>query len=183
MSHPEALPLRLGADYVRIEAKLNRPAYVYIVWVDTDGKVDLVYPWDEVNKCRLPDEQPVEELFWPSEQAGGFLNDGPAGTSTLLLLARDDKLPEDADIAPLFGKLEPQKSFQRREAAWFENGALVQGEKQFAAINFPADRGVTGERRAAIDDPVMHVQMLLRTTLKQRFAYSRAVCFSSEPRR
>jgi hypothetical protein len=182
LSDPESLPLRLGSDYVRIEAKLNRPAYLYIVWVDPDGSVNLVYPWDEEKKCRLPDEKPTQGLFWPDEKTGGFLNPGPAGTSTLLLLAREDKLPEQEDIGNLFGKLAPQKSLQRREAAWFENGEVVKGEKRFAAINFPPDRGVTASKRLAIDDPVMQVQALLRSpTLRQHFAYSRAVCFSSEP--
>jgi hypothetical protein len=181
LSHPEALPLRLGSDYVRIDAKLIRPAYIYIVWVDTDGTVDLVYPWDEEKKRRLPDESPRDQLYWPDETSGGFLNPGPAGTATMLLLARDEKLPDDVDIAKLFGKLEPQKAFQRREAAWFENGEMVKGDARFAAINFPADRGVTGAKVAAIDDPVMRVQALWRSTLNQHFAYCRGVCFSCEP--
>jgi serine/threonine-protein kinase len=184
LSHPEALPLRLGSDYVRIEAKLNRPAYLYVVWIDTDGKVDLVYPFDEIHQRRLPDEAPVQELFWPSPTEGGFVNDGPAGTSTLLLLARDEKLPEGTDVTDLFGKLGPQKSFERHEAAWFEDGRLlaqgelVGGERKFAPINFPIDRGVTGQKKLAIDDPVMQVQWLLQSKLRGHFTYSRAVCFS-----
>jgi serine/threonine protein kinase len=189
LSDPAALPLRLGAeDYVRIEAKLNRPAYMYLVWVDTAGQVDLVYPWDEAKKCRLPNEKPEQHVYWPSEEEGGFLQGGPKGTATLLLLARDEKLPEDQDIPALFGKLGPQPSQERREAAWFEDGRPlthgeeVQGQQKFAPINFPADRGVTATKTARVD-AVMHVQTLLRTTLKERFPYSRAVCFSCEPGR
>ena len=43
---PAARPLREG-DEVRIEAKLNRRGYAYILWIDTKGKVIPVYPWVE----------------------------------------------------------------------------------------------------------------------------------------
>src|SRR5439155_19645794 len=46
LNHPGALPLRPG-DGMRIEVQLNRPAYVYVVWLDTDGKATPLFPWDE----------------------------------------------------------------------------------------------------------------------------------------
>ncbi len=181
---PGALPLRAGADFVQIEAALNRPAHLYLAWVDTEGNVDLVYPWDEEKKRRPPEEKPVEHLFWPTPTDGGFLPAGPAGTSTLLLLARETRLPDGADVAKLFGKLPPQKSLATQEAAWFENGAVVRAEGKFAPINFPPDRaGPTAQKTASFDDPVMQVQGLWQTALRQHFAYSRGVCFSTEPAR
>src|SRR5262249_46535796 len=32
-----ALPLR-PCDWIRIEAAVNRPAYLYLIWIDTDGR-------------------------------------------------------------------------------------------------------------------------------------------------
>src|SRR5262249_29892732 len=110
-----------------------------------------------------------------------------AGTSTLLLLVRETPLPSEWDIAQLFGRLGPQKSFEQCEAAWFENGRLLtQGEVigdelRFAPINFSPDRGVTGQKKAALADPVMQVQALLQTKLRDHFVYSRGVCFSCVP--
>jgi serine/threonine protein kinase len=187
LSDPGVLPLRHGTDFVRLEATMNRPAYLYLVWVDTEGHAGLVYPWDEENNRRLPNERPVQHLFWPSAEVGGLLTDGPAGTSSLLLLAREEKLPEDTDIGKLFGELGPQKSMDRREAAWFENGELlaqgevIDGVRRHLPCNFPPDRGgVTARQTAVIDDPVLRLQELLRTRLKSQFRYSRGVCFASD---
>jgi serine/threonine protein kinase/CHAT domain-containing protein/tetratricopeptide (TPR) repeat protein len=188
LDDPGALPLRQGKDYVRLEARMNRPAYLYVVWVDTDGHVYLVYPWDEEKERRPPDEQMVDHLYWPSADRGGLVQKGPAGTSSLVLLARDTRLPEDTDIGKLFGDLGPQKSMHRHEAAWFENGELlkdgelIDGVRRHLPRDFaPDDRGpLTGRQTLVIDDPVLRLQGLLRTRLKGEFAYSRAVCFASD---
>jgi tRNA A-37 threonylcarbamoyl transferase component Bud32 len=180
LNDPEALPLRPGTDHVRIEARLNRPAYLYVVWVDTDGKASLLHPWDEDRQRRPPDEKPLAELFWPSALTAAMLGSGPAGTESLLLLVREQKLPDDVDIAKLFEGLPPQKSLHRREAAWFENGLLVQGDRDRTAVNFDAERArpLLGQQ-VMIDDPVLQTQALLRTRVKEFFPYSRAVCFSN----
>lgn len=180
LDHPEALPLKPGLDYLRIEAKLNRPAYLYLVWVDTEGKASLIHPWDEAWQRRPFAEERLQELFWPSASTAAKLGNGPPGTESLLLLARDDKLPEYVVIEKLFDGLPPQKSLHRREAAWFENGLLVQGEKDRAAINFDGDRArPLLKQQVILNDPVLQTQALLRTKLKDWFPYSRAVCFSS----
>ena len=44
LSLKEAVPLRPN-DWLRIEARLNRPAYVYVVWIDSQGRASPVYPW------------------------------------------------------------------------------------------------------------------------------------------
>jgi serine/threonine protein kinase len=187
LDDPGTLPLRQGKDFVRLEARMNRPAYLYVVWVDTEGHVYLMYPWDEEKERRLPDEHPVDHLFWPDAASGGLVQKGPAGSSSLLLLARDTRLPEDTDIGKLFGNLGPQKSMHRQEAAWFENGELlkdgeiIDGIRRHLPRNLAPDRGrITGRQTAVIDDPVLRLQDLLRTRLKSEFVYSRAVCFASD---
>jgi serine/threonine protein kinase len=179
LGDPGVLPLQPGRDYARIEARLNRPAYLYLVWVDTAGKASLIHPWDEQRNRRPEDEQPLQELFWPSPQTAAKLGGGPAGTESLLL-AREQKLPRNVDIEKLFAGLPPQTSRHRREVAWFEDGFLVRGEKGHGAINFDEERGrpLTSEQ-VILGDPVLQTQALWRTRLKGKFAYCRAVCFST----
>jgi serine/threonine protein kinase len=177
LDHPAALPLKPGVDYVQIQATLNRPAYQYLVWVDTDGKAVLLHPWDKQRKGRPADEQPLQDLFWPTSLTAAKLGGGHAGMESILLLAREAKLPEDVDIPKVFEGLPRQKGSPSREAAWFENGLL---DRYRAPINFRGDRGnpLLGPE-ALIDDPVLQTQALLRTRLKELFPYSRAVCFAN----
>src|SRR5262249_28581501 len=43
---PGALPVR-SAEWVRLEGKLNQPAYVYLLWLDGRGEVTPLYPWND----------------------------------------------------------------------------------------------------------------------------------------
>jgi serine/threonine protein kinase len=181
LSDPDVLPLRAGEDYVRITAKLNRPAYLYLVWVNTEGKADLIHPWDDKANRRPADEQPLQELSLPSAESAAKLGRCLPGTESLLLLARDTKLPANEDLEKLFAGLPAQTSQHRREAAWFENGRPVQGEEGHAAINF-GDRAkpLFNKEHVRIEDPVIRVQALLQTPrLRELFPYSRGVCFSN----
>jgi serine/threonine protein kinase len=59
---PAARPLKMG-DEVRVVADLNRPAYLYVLWIDTRGKALPVYPWREGEWGRRPEpEMPVRRL-------------------------------------------------------------------------------------------------------------------------
>jgi serine/threonine protein kinase len=181
LKDPEALPLQPGSDHLRIEAHLNRPGYLYLVWVDTEGKASLIYPRDKKRRQSPDNEEPVQDLFLPSALAASPVGGGPAGTETLLLLAREEPLPRDVDIGSLFADLRPQASRYPREAAWFENGKLVRNEMDRGPINF-ADRGrpLDDEHlQIPIDEPVLQVQALLQTRLRALFPYSRAVCFTN----
>jgi serine/threonine protein kinase len=42
---PDTLPV-LNGESLRAEVQLNRPAYVYLVWLSSEGKVDPLYPWE-----------------------------------------------------------------------------------------------------------------------------------------
>jgi len=46
IDEPGALPL-LPGDQVHLEARLNRAAYAYLLWLDGQGKVTLLYPRDD----------------------------------------------------------------------------------------------------------------------------------------
>jgi tRNA A-37 threonylcarbamoyl transferase component Bud32 len=172
---PEVLPLVPGRDWLRIEARLDRPAYLYLVWIDTEGQAHLIHPG-------MAGERPCKVLFLPSETEAAKLGGGPAGTETLVLLAREERLPAEVDVAALFAGLPPMTSRLPREAAWFEDGLLVRNERERSAINFSRERGkLVLEERETIKDPVIAVQALLRDEKVRRwFGYSRSVCFSNK---
>jgi hypothetical protein len=91
---------------------------------------------------------------------------------SILLLAREEPLPEGEDekLAGLLRGLPRQGRLpDPRAAAWFENGELVRDEEDRGAIQI-------GDP-AAVDDPVLRTQRLLRGELKRLFPYTRAVCY------
>lgn len=180
LGDPDALPLDPRTDHLRIEARLNRPAYIYLVWVDTEGKAELISPWDFKKNVRPAGEAPRELVYLPDPLHGSPLGGGPPGTESIFLLTREEKLPEDVNVGKFFTGLPRQKWRHRQEAAWFENGVLVEGETGRAAVNFTGERGrPLLDVRVTIDDPVILTQTLWHTRLKGTFDYCRAVCFSN----
>jgi hypothetical protein len=167
------------ADAMRIEVELNRPCYIYVVWLDSSGKVTPVFPWIDQKWNQMPAEQQKRDsLSWPETTNGQpvFMDPGPSGIEALILLVRDEPWPADKDMAALFADLPRPKPAAKNEtiraAAWFENGKLITKEKE-------QDRGSINEKRILdTQDPLLYLQDLLRTKLKSDFPYSRAVCFS-----
>jgi hypothetical protein len=173
----DALPIKLN-DEVQIEAELNRPMFLYVIWINTAGKAIPAYPWrhfswDERNK----DEKRLAQLKLPEGAAeeGWKMDDdkAPPGMETLLLLVRDSPLPPEgeaalkaalADIGP-----QPLQDGKTDAAVWFENGAVVTAKKGRAPKSFDAQR---------IDDPVLRTQGVLRDQLGPHFDYTRAVSFA-----
>ncbi|HEV3255894.1 MAG TPA: protein kinase [Gemmataceae bacterium] len=166
-----ALPIKAD-DRVRIEARLNRPAYLYVLWIDADGKAAPVYPWKPGRWDEGPaDEQPVDRLSLPKRiNTGWRIKPGTAGMETLLLLAREDPLPAGTDLQKLLAGLSPQRMQNPQAVVWFENGEVVRDEPQRQLEFFDAER---------IDDPVLNTQHLLKAQLRGYFSYSRAVSFAN----
>jgi hypothetical protein len=172
----DALPLKVG-DEVQVELSVNRPMFVYVVWINSAGKALPVYPWREFEWDQQPvDEQPVEGLKKLPEGAvedGWEMDQGVPGMETLLLLVRRSKLPPEeeralkaalADVGP-----QPLQDGKTDAAIWFENGAVVTAEAGRAPMAFDAQR---------IDDPVLRTQGVLRDKLGPQFDYTRAVSFA-----
>ena len=90
---------------------------------------------------------------------------------TLMVLARDEPLPLDADLPGRIGPLPPQKAADLG-AAWFENGALVQNEAHRGPIRL--------DQAVATDNPAVQTQQVLRVKLADFFRYSRAVSFANK---
>jgi hypothetical protein len=108
---PGALPaLTGGAMY--LEAQLDKPAFVYLIWIDAAGKIKPLYPWNnetiEVTDFSQPPpvRRATNRVFSPMLGHDWTL-DGPPGTETVLFLVRTTAIPEDVDLAELFATLPP----------------------------------------------------------------------------
>jgi hypothetical protein len=166
-----ALPLRPGDEFA-VEAELNRPAYLYVLWIDTDGQVQPVYPWKPGHWEERPAvEQPVARLRRPEALDEFYpIEAGTPGMHTLVLLARETPLPPDVDLPAELGDLGRQTAQDIRAAVWFENGEVVRHDRERGPVFFDAHKA---------DDPVLRAQQRLRY-LQQRhgFTYTRAVGFA-----
>jgi hypothetical protein len=167
-----ALPLR-ARDKIRVEARLNRPGFLYVFWIDTAGRALPLYPWKPGHWEERPaDEQPVTALDLPTDESGGWeIERGKAGMETLVMLVRDTPLPLDVNLRELLADLPAQTMQNTQAVVWFENGAVVHGE---------TDRGPNLFNVQKIDDPVMQTQRLLKRKLGPLCAYSRAVSFANK---
>jgi hypothetical protein len=166
----DALPLKVG-DEVRVEAKVNRLAWLYVLWIDTSGKVTPIYPWQDGKWDERPDnEEPVQRLSLPDESADVWeILPGPAGLEMLLLLAREERLPEDVDLAGLLADLGPQKMEDKLDHAWFENGALVRDDE----LRAPSLKSRPSS------NPMVRINGLLQKRLGGYFSYTRGVTFAN----
>jgi serine/threonine protein kinase len=89
-----ALPLRVGDKLRIVIENVNRPAYLYVIWVDTEGKVFPFYPWVDENWGWPEVETPVRGNIKLPLNGKTYQNEpGSAGMETILLLARDTPLP------------------------------------------------------------------------------------------
>jgi serine/threonine protein kinase len=169
-----ALPIK-EHDAIRIDARLNRPGYLYVIWIDSDGRAEPVYPWKPGKWPERPAEEvPSQTLSLPTASGAGWpMGAGTPGMETLLLLVRATPLPRDTDLAKLLKDLPQQNRQNARAAVWFENGNVVSGKTE-------RERAPRFFDERQIDDPVLRTQQLLKTTLAPLCDYSRAVCFSRQ---
>ena len=174
LSDPAARPLRPG-DRIRVEAKLSRPVYVYLVWIDTAGEVTPMYPWIDGHwKRRVPEEKAQEVrmpqvkgkwMYWP-------MGPGKPGLETMVLMCRDDPLPADVDLKGILRTFGPQPfdGQDRHTIAWFESGATVRNEAQRAPLTTPVEG----------TDPLERINAEIHQRVKGLFRYTRAITYGNE---
>jgi hypothetical protein len=174
----QALPLRPN-DWIRIEAEMNRPAYLYVVWIDTDGKTTPLWPWEENDWAKLSAEQtPRDRLTLPDLVKGEAvmpLSGGPPGIESLLLLARETPLTsaENSEFVQILARPLARQPLTRVEtefAVWLENGERVTHEP---------DRAPILSKARPSGDPEVQVRSVMKQ-LQSLFPYTRAVCFGNQ---
>ena len=147
LHHPEAMPVRSG-DQIRIHAKLDRKAYVYLVWIDRNGVVTPLYPWEPGNwQARPEGEAIVQDVHLPEDRRYAWPIEGQDGMETILLLARDTPLPESVDLRGLLVNLPKQPMQDTKALVWFCNGEVVTKARD-------RHRGPQYWSSQRIDDPV-----------------------------
>jgi hypothetical protein len=174
VAEAEALPVR-NAEMVHLGARLNRPAFIYLFWIDSRGRVQPLYPWDPARgfASRPPREVPRRTLESPAELDRGWEVEGASGLETAVLLARRTPLPTEMDLAPLVGPLPVSPLGDLRERQVWK---LTPGLPAPSLI-VAAHRGLKLKAEARrIDDPL--VRLLER--LRPHFELIQAVRFAHE---
>jgi hypothetical protein len=108
IAQPGAAPVQSGGAMC-LDAKLDEPAFIYIVWIDSEGKILPLYPWNnerlEVTDIRQPPplRRATKLIFSPQLSHNWTFNDQP-GIETVILLARRTALPEETKLADLLNR-------------------------------------------------------------------------------
>jgi hypothetical protein len=178
----ERRTLPLGPrDWIRIEATMDRPAYLHVVWIDTDGQATPFWPWQADDAARrLAREAPRDRLTLPAPESQADIMPmagGPPGIEALLLLARDTPLSPAEDDAVRRALAQPPArrpttppAADLAVAVWLENGERVVDEPTRAPIL---------DKAASSGDPEIRIRNVMRE-LQAVFPYTRAVCFGNQ---
>jgi hypothetical protein len=172
LTEPGALPLHPG-DQFRIEVQVQPAGYVYLFWIDTEGGVVPVFPW-EAGKwgARNAPEEPTDRLELPERTNGGYTIVGDQeGMETLVMVVRSEPLPiEEAALRRSLSNLPAQRPVQNPLAAvWFENGQVVENDPKRVRASFEV---------RDVNDPVLRLQDLLRRKLQALGPFTSAVSFA-----
>jgi tRNA A-37 threonylcarbamoyl transferase component Bud32 len=152
-----ALPLQNG-ELVHLHAKLNRPACVYLIWIDSEGKTIPLYPWDSDRSEALWDApllkeaaKPTEVIDCPRASNRGFTAVGAQGMQHVVLLARSTPLDSPGKtLQSLLANLPKSPVNNRREVAYLE-WSPAQGS-QLREL-----RGIAPGKTKEFDAPVFNV--------------------------
>ena len=172
---PGALPVRAGG-IMSLEVRLNQPAYTYLVWLDCEGQVLPLYPWNSESLEHKYIHQPpptrqAAKLVYSPLLGGGWTFGKRGGVETVLLLARRTPLDSKTQLGTLLAPL-PSPAMRLRD------------ELVVLGLNTGADsvstllansRGDEQEALAA-DEPLRK----LLFQLGQHFELVRAVRFAHE---
>ena len=173
LSSFRGLPLKAG-DQVRLDVQLNRPAYLYIVWIDTEGSVYPVYPWRNGHWLdRPPEELPRQRLGLPEAVDVGWPIAGPAGTETVMLLARETPLSKDSDLSLLLAGLPRQGMVPTQAMVSFDRGAID-------VDALAHDRRPQFSKPQPLHDSVLETQRLVAEKLSPHFSLIRSVSFPNQ---
>ncbi|MFV2065995.1 MAG: serine/threonine-protein kinase [Pirellulales bacterium] len=169
---PAARPLKTD-DRVRIETRLNKPAYVYILWVDSEGTVLPLYPWQPGDwESRPSRESPVKQVSLPVADDEAWPLEGEPGMETLLMLVRESPLPAEVDLKQALSALPRQAAKTPGSLIEFVNSQVVIRQGR-------TDRGPKLYDPQKIDDPVLTTQRIIKEKLGEHFRYTRTVSFAN----
>ena len=111
ISEKGALPARPGG-IMNLQVELNQHAFVYVVWLDSQGQMKPLYPWNS-NTLETKDvNQPPPlrrsaNIVYSPVAGGGWTFSEQDGMETVLLLARSTPLPAGTRVGDLLSPLPP----------------------------------------------------------------------------
>lgn len=153
VEEPGALPVEEGGAMV-LEVQLDQPAFVYLVWIDSAGRIKPLYPWnnESIEVTDLDEARPVRRatnrIFSPLLGRDWTFEAG-SGMETVLLLVNHSPLPKDVKLGELLREMPPGTLSQPAELAVLELGADKTTIKALVA----KDRGDETQAKAA-DEPL-----------------------------
>lgn len=121
---PRFVPLRPD-DEIHVAVRLNRLAYLYVLLIDSQGRLSVVYPWTSpALRIRASQQPRVVAVSLPSEQ-NWILDDGPRGVQTIFVLASEAPLPSRADLRTMLEGLESQAGDPGDQSIFFTGKDLA----------------------------------------------------------
>jgi hypothetical protein len=176
LDRPGVLPLKAG-DRFWIEARLNRPAYLYLFWIGSDEKVSPMYPWRPGHwDKRSAKERKLDHLDLPAKADEAWeIPAGTPGNETLLLVVRDvSPLPrkDEESLTKLFSGARIPTEVLITEAVWLENGREITIDMQ--------DRAAPRTKTRKSDDPVLGIRRLLQEKVRPLGDYYQAIVFPNQ---
>jgi predicted Ser/Thr protein kinase len=157
IDEPGALPL-LPGEQVHLEAHINQPAHVYLMWIDGQGHASLLYPRDDDKYGAEPARDIAREtVHSPAALDEGHKMTGPGGLETVLLLARRTPLLPGTNLVGLIGQLPPSPLRNVLEVA---RGGFDEGQP-IEALRLGQHRGID-EEADKIDEPLLQLMERLR---------------------
>jgi hypothetical protein len=176
LDRPGVLPLKAG-DRFRIEARLSRPAYVYLFWVGSDAKVAPIYPWKPGHwDTRPAEERKLAQLGLPAKADKAWeIPAGRPGNETLLLLVREESpLPRrhEKSLAMVLSGAAIPSGILIKEAVWLENGREITIDRR--------DRASPSTKSRKSDDPVLGIRRVLSERVQPLGDYYQAIVFPNQ---
>lgn len=154
---PEIRPVR-NDELVRIQVRLNKPAYIHLVWIDSIGKPSVIYS----PRVAGP-PKPLQTLIRP-EGIAGYPLKGKSGLESLMLLVRKSPLPADFDLLSTIGTLPPAAFNAPHEFVRFKfdcSQSTIFAQSNVDSQEKPVQRAIDLEARE-IEDPMLQLIQQLR---------------------
>ena len=177
---PPARPARSlaaqGGRPVPDRGRLNRPAYLYLFWVGSDGKVSPIYPWKPGHweSGRPRSRRSIVSTYRGSRQGLGD-PDRETGDRDAALAGPGRKPTCRGRTRRISPSSCPTPVFQPvliKEAVWLENGREITLDTQ--------DRAVPSTKTRKSDDPVLRIRRLLSDKVQPLGDYYQAIVFPNQ---
>lgn len=149
VEEPGALPVRAGGS-MSLDVQFNQHAFTYLVWLDCQGQVLPLYPWN-VESLEIKDvSQPpplrqAARIVYSPLLGGGWKFGQQGGQETVLLLARRTPLDAGVQLATLLEPVSPPKMLHPGELVIFG----VDGGANEVSVLLAQNRGKEEQTRTA----------------------------------